>query len=161
MLTTGRIGRSWAHNYTTASRLPLHPSIGPPNTPYPPPNSMHLHIQKDEDDGVLWPGHEHAEVKAEADDQDEEYLSHAAISFVHGGLSPSYPELTPFPTRINELSDVLLERLQSRKQPPPHPPHPYPGFPPGAFAFAFPFLHSLSSLPFPFTFTFFSSSYSR
>lgn len=36
MLTTGRIGRSWARNYTTASRLPLHPSIGPPNTPYPP-----------------------------------------------------------------------------------------------------------------------------
>ncbi|KAF8896315.1 Metallo-dependent phosphatase-like protein [Infundibulicybe gibba] len=41
MLSIGSIGRSWAANYTTASRLPLHPSLGPPNTPYPP---ISLHI---------------------------------------------------------------------------------------------------------------------
>ncbi len=45
MLTTGRIGRAWAQNYTTASRLPLHPSLGPPNTPYP-PQHMSVNFQK-------------------------------------------------------------------------------------------------------------------
>ncbi|KAJ7593324.1 Metallo-dependent phosphatase-like protein [Mycena floridula] len=96
MLSTGRIGRSWAKNYTTASRLPLHPSMGPLNTPYP-PKSM-----KDS----LGP------------------LSHSALAYVHGGLSPSYSGLSPFPSRINELSDSLLHKLQNRKQPPPHPPNP-------------------------------------
>jgi len=123
MITTGRIGRSWRKNYTTASRLPLHPSIGPPNTPYP-PSIFSFGIQK-EDDGLQW-RHEHDE---------DDPMSHAAISFVHGGLSPSYPELSPFPTRINEISDSLLEKLQDRKQPPPHPPHPYPGLPPSGFLF--------------------------
>lgn len=99
MLTTGRIGRSWAGNYTTTSRLPLHPSIGPPNTPYP-SDSMRLHP-----------------------------LSHSALSFVHGGLSPTYNDLTPFPSRINEISDSLLAKLRNRQQPPPHPPNPYPGLP--------------------------------
>jgi len=56
-------------------------------------------------------------------------MSHAALSFVHGGLSPTYPDLSPFPTRINELSHSLLGKLQHRKQPPPHPPNPYPGLP--------------------------------
>jgi hypothetical protein len=103
MLSTGRIGRSWASNYTTASRLPLHPSIGPPNTPDPP---------------VIGEQTTH-----------EDPMSHAALSFVHGGLSPTYPDLSPFPTRINALSDSLLAKLQHRKQPPPHPPNPYPGLP--------------------------------
>ncbi|KAH9481721.1 hypothetical protein JR316_0006248 [Psilocybe cubensis] len=125
MLTSGRIGRAWATNYTTASRLPLHPFIGPPNTPYPPPHSFALHMQQDDDDLHWRDGQE-----SESEQSEEEIMSHAALSFVHGGLSPSYPELTPFPTRINELSDTLLARLQNRKQPPPHPPHPYPGFPP-------------------------------
>ena len=98
MLSTGRMGRAWAANYTTASRLPLHPSLGPPNTDYKP------------------------SVSASS-------LSHAAISFVHGGLAPNYPELTPFPSRINALSESLLYRLQHRVQPPPHPPNPYPGLP--------------------------------
>ncbi|KAG5646939.1 hypothetical protein DXG03_001662 [Asterophora parasitica] len=117
LLSTGRIGRSWARNYTTTSRLPLHPSLGPPNTPFPP--SKHLHYQKEDT----------------ADLENSQYydtnipLSHSAISFVHGGLSPTYRDLTPFPSRINEVSDSLLKKLQNRVQPPPHPPNAYPGLP--------------------------------
>ncbi|KAF9052507.1 hypothetical protein BDZ89DRAFT_1056849 [Hymenopellis radicata] len=99
MISTGRIGRSWATNYTTASRLPLHPSLGLPNTPYPSSSSL------------------------------SGPLSHSAISFVHGGLSPSYSGLSPFPSKINDLSDSLLRKLQTRKQPQPHPPGPYVGLP--------------------------------
>ncbi|OBZ72636.1 Fatty acid synthase subunit alpha [Grifola frondosa] len=98
MLMTGQIGRSWAVNYTTAGRLPLHPSLGEPNTDY---------------DTAL----------------DSSPLSHAALSFVHGGLAPSYPDLTPFPSRINDLASSLLYKLQHRTPPLPHPPHPYPGLP--------------------------------
>lgn len=95
----GTIGKSWSGNYTTASRLPLHPSIGDPNTPYL--------------------------------GDDKSALSHAAVSFVHGGLSPTYSGLTPFPSKINQLSTSLLHKLLSREQqPPPHPPNPYPGLPP-------------------------------
>jgi hypothetical protein len=119
MISTGRIGRSWAMNYTTASRLPLHPSMGPPNTPYPP---MHLHHQND--DGVVDNDHYHDE---------NDPLSHSALSFVHGGLSPTYRGLTPFPSYINELSDHFLAKLQNREQPPPHPPHPYPKLPESKF----------------------------
>ena len=116
MLSTGRIGRSWAANYTSATRLPLHPSMGPPNTPYPPVSSE-IHFRR--------------EGQVEKDTAQQDPLSHAALSFVHGGLSPTYPDLTPFPTRINALSDSLLEKLQHRRQPPPHPPNPYPGLPSG------------------------------
>ena len=101
MLSTGRIGRTWAANYTTASRLPLHPILGPPNTDYDPA-------------APLLP---------------DSPISHAAISFVHGGLAPTYPDLSPFPSRINEISASLLKKLQHRTQPPPHPPSPYPGLP--------------------------------
>ncbi|KAJ7261824.1 hypothetical protein B0H12DRAFT_337977 [Mycena haematopus] len=118
-LTTGRIGRAWAQNYTATSRLPLHPHLGPPNTPFPPDH--HVHFQKDD-----------------GDDDDEniyydanEPLSHSALSFVHGGLSPTYSNLAPFPTKINALSSSLLHKLQNRPQPPPHPPSPYPGLPYG------------------------------
>ena len=117
MISTGRIGRSWARNYTSATRLPLHPSLGPPNTPYP-PISHELHFQKEDEDEY---------------DTSENPMSHAALSFVHGGLSPTYPDLSPFPTRINALSDSLLAKLQRRRQPPPHPPSPYPGLPDGMF----------------------------
>jgi len=110
MLTAGRIGRAWANNYTTAARLPLHPSIGPPNVPYP--SDL---FQKEYEDL-----HKHSKVN---------HLSHAALSFVHGGLSPSYSNLAPFPTKINGLGESLLTKLQSRKQPPPSPPNPYPGLP--------------------------------
>ncbi|KAJ3510486.1 hypothetical protein NLJ89_g4643 [Agrocybe chaxingu] len=117
MLSSGRIGRSWAHNYTTASRLPLHPSGGPPNSPYP-PTAYSVAFQKE--DEKLHYGYEPSE---------DDPLSHAAISFVHGGLSPTYPDLVPFPTKINEISDSLLYKLQHRVQPPPSPPNPYPGLP--------------------------------
>ena len=119
MLSTGTIGRSWAVNYTTASRLPLHPSLGPPNSPYPPPSS-HLSLHYHKDDGIDDDNYE----------TDDEPLSHSALSFVHGGLAPTYGGLTPFPSRINELSVSLLSKLQRRHQPPPHPPNPYPGLPP-------------------------------
>ncbi|KAG6908677.1 hypothetical protein DXG01_003691 [Tephrocybe rancida] len=116
-ISSGRIGRTWATNYTTTSRLPLHPSLGPPNTPFP-PESKHLHYQKEDtelDTSYYYDAHLP--------------LSHSALSFVHGGLSPTYQDLTPFPTRINELSDSLLEKLQTRTPPPPHPPAKYPGLP--------------------------------
>ncbi|KAK0234027.1 Metallo-dependent phosphatase-like protein [Armillaria fumosa] len=102
ILSTGWLGHSWAANYTTASRLPLHPSLGPPNAPYPPSS----------------PGTFGS-------------LSHSAISFVHGGLSPTYHGLSPFPSYINSLSDSLLRKLQFRVQPKPHPPGPYVGLPAG------------------------------
>jgi hypothetical protein len=120
MISSGPIGRAWAQNYSTAGRLPLHPSLGEPNTPYPPTS---LHFAKDVDDD---------------DDETQDHedyglgpLSHSAYSFVHGGLSPTYSNLAPFPSRINELSDSLLRKLQGRVQPPPHPPYPYPGLPAG------------------------------
>lgn len=56
-------------------------------------------------------------------------LSHAALSFVHGGISPTYLDATPYPSKINELGASLLRKLQTRKQPTPHPPGPYPGLP--------------------------------
>src|SRR6266403_4279942 len=62
MLSTGRIGRAWAANYTTTSRLPLHPSLGAPNDDFPAP--------ADSGAGRL-----------------PAPLSHAAYSFVHGGLA--------------------------------------------------------------------------
>jgi len=98
MITTGRIGKTWAQNYTTTSRLPLHSSLGPPNTDYDPTA--------------------------------ESPLSHAAVSFVHGGLAPDYTDLTPFPSRINKLSSSLLYKAQHQKPlPAPHPPNKYPGLP--------------------------------
>ncbi|KAF8181545.1 Metallo-dependent phosphatase-like protein [Pholiota molesta] len=83
MLSTGRIGRAWAANYTTASRLPLHPSLGP--------RTRHW-------DDATAPAHPYLPAEHAP-------LAHAALSFVHGGLSPSYPDLSPFPTRINALAE--------------------------------------------------------
>ena len=100
MLTTGPIGRSWLKNYTTTARVPLHPSLGPINTDYPPQSNSHSQF------------------------------SHAALSFVHGGLAPNYHALTPYPSRINSLAHSLHEKLLERRpQPPPHPPNTYPGLP--------------------------------
>ena len=56
-------------------------------------------------------------------------LWNATLSFVHGGLSPSYTHLTPYPSSINSLGQTLLRRLQTRTFPPPHPPAPYAGLP--------------------------------
>ncbi|KAF8751828.1 Calcineurin-like phosphoesterase [Rhizoctonia solani] len=100
IISSGWVGKAWRSNYTITSRLPFHPSLGPPNTDYnpkAPPNP----------------------------------LSHAALSFVHGGLSPTFSNLTPYPSAINALGHSLLKRLQDRVQPPPHPPNPYPGLPDG------------------------------
>ena len=145
MITTGRIGRAWATNYTTASRLPLHPSIGPPNTPYPPHSSSSsgMHMQKDHEEFHWLHGHGHDSPEPESsyhpksthesdhkhEHENDDPLSHSAYSFVHGGLSPTYHELTPFPSRINALSHSLLAKVQNRPQPPPHPPNPYHGLP--------------------------------
>ncbi|KAH9945176.1 Metallo-dependent phosphatase [Epithele typhae] len=103
-LSVGHIGRSWAANYSTASRLPLHQLLGPPNLDFTPGE----------------PGYPLSP---------QSPVSHAAISFCHGGLAPSYPDLSPFPSRINELGASLLKKLQHRPQPAPHPPYPYPGLP--------------------------------
>lgn len=132
VISSGSIGRSWAGNYSTASRLPLHPSLGPPNTPYPSQDpSSHLHYEKEDTvdiDFDLWMFHDHRKPES------KNPLSHAAISFVHGGLSPTYKGLSPFPSKINELSTSLMAKLQRRTQPPPHPPNPYPGLPVGTTA---------------------------
>ncbi|KAJ7446921.1 Metallo-dependent phosphatase-like protein [Mycena galericulata] len=122
MLCTGRIGRAWAQNYTAASRLPLHPHLGAPNTPFP-PEDHHVHFQRDD-------GGDEDELDSHYYDA-REPLSHAALSFVHGGLSPTFSNLAPFPTKINALSSSLLSKLQHRVQPPPHPPSQYPGLPHG------------------------------
>ena len=100
MLAHGALGKSWAANYTSTARVPLHPSLGSSNTDHDPASSSPL--------------------------------SHAAISFVHGGLAPTYGDLTPFPSRINTLASSLLKKLQNQDPlPKPHPPHAYPGFPAG------------------------------
>ncbi|KAJ7170825.1 Metallo-dependent phosphatase-like protein [Mycena crocata] len=121
MISTGQIGRAWAQNYTATSRLPLHPHLGPPNTPFP-PGDHPVHFERDDD--------------YDENHNDRYYdashpISHSALSFVHGGLSPTYSNLAPFPTKINELSSSFLSKLQNRPQPAPHPPNPYPGLPYG------------------------------
>ncbi|EGN91917.1 hypothetical protein SERLA73DRAFT_191838 [Serpula lacrymans var. lacrymans S7.3] len=109
VLSSGWLGKAWATNYTVASRLPLHPSLGPPNTDYPPSNTS---------------PHQKANTGP---------LSHAAFAFVHGGLAPTYPDLVPFPSAINNLGSSLLHKLRKRApQPPPHPPNAYPGLPAGS-----------------------------
>ncbi|TFK23633.1 Metallo-dependent phosphatase [Coprinopsis marcescibilis] len=123
MLSSGRIGRAWAQNYTTTTRLPLHPSIGPPNTQYPPKDFQFAKESGDELEHHLSLYRNHK----------VEPMSHAAISFVHGGLAEDYENLTPFPTKINKLSKSLMRKLQYRKkQPTPHPPGTYPGWPESA-----------------------------
>jgi len=137
MITTGRIGRSWARNYTTAGRLPLHPSLGAPNTPWPPASpSFHLWgVRFGPDHDIS--SHSHLPVDRYTDRHGktvpvyEGLDPYGAVSFVHGGLSPSYSNLSPFPTKINTIAESLLKKLQSRPQPPPHPPAPYPGLPAG------------------------------
>src|ERR1700691_2865245 len=89
MISIGHIGQAWAQNYSTTSRLPLHPSLGPSNTDYPPALDA-------------------------KDDIKHSPLSHAAISFVHGGLAPTYPHLTPYPSAINTIAKSLLRKLQSQ-----------------------------------------------
>ncbi|KAK2462497.1 hypothetical protein APHAL10511_005467 [Amanita phalloides] len=89
----GWIGGIWADKYITALRLPLHPSIGAPNTP---PKSR-------------W--------------SKSTSLCNAALSFVHGGLSPHYLDLTPFPTKINDISKKFINKLRRREISKPTPPN--------------------------------------
>ncbi|KAG8877968.1 hypothetical protein FRB98_006424 [Tulasnella sp. 332] len=103
ILTSGWIGAAWRANYSISTRLPLHPSMGTINTDYDETTAASL--------------------------QD---LSHAALSFCHGGLSPTYSKLTPYPSALNNVGSKLVARLQDREvQPKPHPPYPYAGLPLG------------------------------
>ncbi|KZT40017.1 Metallo-dependent phosphatase [Sistotremastrum suecicum HHB10207 ss-3] len=98
----GWLGRAWAQNYSITTRLPLHPSLGPHDTDF------------------------------EESSSTSGALSHAAISFVHGGISPTSNLLTPYPSRINAIGRSFVSRLHSRyPQPQPFPPGPYPGLPAG------------------------------
>lgn len=100
MLQKGLIGKAWQQNYSiTVSRVPLHPFAGQVNLDYNPSA------------------------------ENSSPLSRAALSFVHGGLSPSYGQLTPYPSRINSVGARLLQRLLERDFPQTHPPHPSTGLP--------------------------------
>jgi len=99
----GWIGQTLSGNYTVTSRLPLHPSTGTdPLGDFNPSSRGKL---------STWD---------------------AALSFVHGGIHPTLPFTTPYPSRINELGRSLVRRLTHQSPlPPPHPPAPYPGLPQG------------------------------
>ena len=118
MLQTGRIGRAWAANYSVTSRVPLYPPLGS-ESPFPGSSSQLVY---DPSKGL-------SSVDYDPSAAQNNPLSHAALSFVHGGLAPSYKHLSPYPSAINEIGASLLRRLQSRPMPPPHPPAPYPGLP--------------------------------
>lgn len=126
MLQTGRIGRAWAANYSITSRIPLHPSMGSDSAF--PSASTYTHDAQ----SVSWD-------PADSTSSSSNPLAHAALSFVHGGLAPTYAHLTPYPSAINALGRTLLHRLQTRPFPSPHPPAPYSGLP----ADATPAEHSL------------------
>jgi len=85
-----------------ASRLPLHPSAG--SSPW-----------------------EDFDVKSVG----KTPTWNAALSFMHGGLHPSLPFLTPYPSHINTIGRSFLARLDNRDPPPvPHPPAPSVTMPP-------------------------------
>ena len=111
MLQTGRIGRAWAANYSVTSRVPLYPPLGS-ESPFPGSSSQLVY---DPSKGL-------SSVDYDPSAAQNNPLSHAALSFVHGGLAPSYKHLSPYPSAINEIGASLLRRLQSRPMPPPHPP---------------------------------------
>jgi hypothetical protein len=97
----GWLGQTLVGNYSITSRVPLHPTAGSSPLEDFKPESTHLH--------PLW---------------------NAALSFVHGGLHPELPFLTPYPSKINSLGNSLVKRIHRRQPiPPPHPPAEYPGLP--------------------------------
>ena len=118
MLQTGRIGRAWAANYSVTSRVPLHPPMGP-LSPFSGSVAAPLY---DPPSGISSVDFDPATVH-------DDPLATAALSFVHGGLSPSYANLAPYPSAINSIGSTLLARLQRRQMPNPHPPAPYAGLP--------------------------------
>lgn len=59
------------------------------------------------------------------------YKSSPSHAFTHGSLRPSYPDLLPYPDRINELGAELLKRALTPPMAPPYPPNPYQGLPEG------------------------------
>jgi len=83
-ITHGWLGQSIRTNYRITSRVPLHPAAGDINADFT--SSL-----------------------ATASN-----LSHAALSFVHGGLAFGYPDLTPYPSRINTLGASLVGKLVDR-----------------------------------------------
>ncbi|KAK6906924.1 hypothetical protein I203_100913 [Kwoniella mangroviensis CBS 8507] len=51
------------------------------------------------------------------------------LSFTHGSLRPSYPNLLPYPDAINDLGKSLLTKALTPPLNPPYPPNPYSGLP--------------------------------
>ncbi|KAF8514535.1 Metallo-dependent phosphatase-like protein [Hysterangium stoloniferum] len=104
-IANGFLGSAWTQNYTAVSRVPLHPAAGSPFVDY---NASALSSSP---------------------------LSHASLSFMHGGLSPSFAlsHGTPYPSKINAIGASLLKRCRTRDpQPMPYPPGEYAGLPPGS-----------------------------
>lgn len=54
------------------------------------------------------------------------------LSFTHGSLRPSFPNLTPYPQAINDLGHSLLRKALTPPLAPPYPPNPYSGLPKGS-----------------------------
>lgn len=54
------------------------------------------------------------------------------LSFTHGSLRPSYPNLLPYPKAINDLGHSLLSKALTPPLAPPYPPNPYSGLPKGS-----------------------------
>ncbi|WWC59955.1 uncharacterized protein I303_102518 [Kwoniella dejecticola CBS 10117] len=59
------------------------------------------------------------------------YTHSPALSFTHGSLRPSFPNLLPYPKKINELGYSLLSKALTPPLVPPYPPNPYSGLPKG------------------------------
>ncbi|TXT11029.1 hypothetical protein VHUM_01780 [Vanrija humicola] len=59
------------------------------------------------------------------------FPSAPTLSFQHGSLRPSFPNLTPYPDAINRLGHSLLTRALTPPLAKPYPPNPYSGLPAG------------------------------
>ncbi|KAH7102743.1 Metallo-dependent phosphatase [Auriculariales sp. MPI-PUGE-AT-0066] len=89
----GQIGQTLRKNYRITTRLPLHPAAGKLENDFDPASTSTSN------------------------------LSHAALSFVHGGLAFGLPGLTPYPSYLNNLGASLVKKLTERTElPQPYPP---------------------------------------